>query len=214
MKDNILAINSYTDDDLFVMMSFRETDKEEADRAYTVFYERYAKLIWSLCYKVCGNQLIYGGSLAEYVFSETMNRIYMYPTYNGSCKVSTWASKIAHNILISLLSNPCEELIDDNANFVNNMVQNNDPYDEETMTYEQKLLDDALNSLSDKERHILLTYYNYKEGDKHLPDNVMSELKKTYSTTSENIRQIKKRSLDKVKQYIGSKTNIVELKIK
>lgn len=214
IKEKQSSIDSYQDDELFVMMSFRETDKEEADRAYAIFYKRYAKKIWSICYKVCGNQLLYGEDLAEYVFSETMIRIYKYPTYDGSCKVSTWASKIAHNIMISFLDKPQEESYYDNIATINGYEQEDNFQIIISQTIEQKILDDALNSLSEKEKHILLTYFEYKDQNKHLPDSVMSELKKTYATTSDNIRQIRKRAFDKVKQCVSVKMAIVELKNK
>jgi len=40
----------------------------------------------------------------------------------------------------------------------------------------------------------------YSDGNKHLPDEVVSELCQRYGTLPDNLRQIKKRSLDKVKK--------------
>jgi len=79
--------------------------------------------------------------------------------------------------------------------------------DEENVIYydtpQKKLLDAALNLLSERDREILLTYFMYQEENKHLPDDVLEELSLRYSTTSANIRQIKKRALDKIKAYIS-----------
>jgi RNA polymerase sigma factor (sigma-70 family) len=67
-------------------------------------------------------------------------------------------------------------------------------------------LRDALSALPERNIHILRTYANFDciETGNHLPDEAMAELCKVYDTTSENIRQIKKRSLDRLKQLVIS----------
>ena len=69
-------------------------------------------------------------------------------------------------------------------------------------TPQKKILNDALSLLSERDREILLTCFLYQEENKHLPDEVLSELSNRYSTTPANIRQIKKRALDKIKAHI------------
>ena len=65
------------------------------------------------------------------------------------------------------------------------------------------LIKGALAELSDKERDILLTYLDNDAGDgKHLPTEIIKELTVKYGVTAAALRQIKKRSLDKVKTYI------------
>jgi len=57
--------------------------------------------------------------------------------------------------------------------------------------------------LTDKEKDILLTYMQYESNDnKQLPRNILEQLKAKYDTTSVNIRQIKYRSLKKIKDFI------------
>lgn len=38
---------SYSDEDLFVMMSFREENEMEAQAAFRIFYDRYKDFLWS-----------------------------------------------------------------------------------------------------------------------------------------------------------------------
>jgi len=75
-------------------------------------------------------------------------------------------------------------------------------------------LDDALRLLSERDREILLTCYMYKEDKKHLPDEVINELSLRYSTTPANIRQIQKRSLEKLKAYISNNSNFQTINLK
>ena len=60
----------------------------------------------------------------------------------------------------------------------------------------------ALNTIKEEHRHILLTYASEGciDSKLHLSQDAMTELCKTYDTSSQNIRQIKKRTLDKIKK--------------
>ncbi len=63
-------------------------------------------------------------------------------------------------------------------------------------------LQNAMNLLTEEQKHIVLTYagegcINSKQ---HLSTEAMNFLCKTHSTSSDNIRQIKKRALDKIKK--------------
>lgn len=56
--------------------------------------------------------------------------------------------------------------------------------------------------MSEREKDIIFTYMMYQDGNKHLPDEILNELRLRYNTTSENIRQIKKRAMTKLGAYI------------
>jgi RNA polymerase sigma factor (sigma-70 family) len=63
----------------------------------------------------------------------------------------------------------------------------------------------AMNQLSEKEKHIILTYANEgcieTGGRKHISDSTLQYLCEYYQTTTDAIKQCKKRSLDKIKKY-------------
>ena len=65
-----------------------------------------------------------------------------------------------------------------------------------------KLLE-ALKSLSDRDRDILLTYYRYEDGNKQLPRTVLKELCNKYGIEHCTLRQIKLRSFKKVMRMMG-----------
>jgi hypothetical protein len=62
----------------------------------------------------------------------------------------------------------------------------------------------ALNELHEKDRHILLTYADEYciDNTQHLSDNAMDFLCSAHETNSANIRQRKKRALDKLKKNL------------
>jgi RNA polymerase sigma factor (sigma-70 family) len=73
----------------------------------------------------------------------------------------------------------------------------------------RKLLDEAIDSLSEKEQRVLRTTFQYYQpGKQHqrLPNDVAEDLAKELGTTSDNVRQIRHRALEKIKEYIKSKT--------
>lgn len=207
------TITLYTDEDLFFLMSLKAEDEDEAHEAFRIFYERYKRLLWSLCYSVC-NKLDISNveEFARCVFNNTMTAIYEHPTYDGTkSKLSTWMSRIAYHETLDLI-----------ADFKINDTKKNVPLNEkiaETFpelqefsdfeTPEKKILTEALNQLQDRDREILLTSMMYKEVHKHIPDEILLELSNRYSTTTVNIRQIRKRALDKVKAYITTNSDLL-----
>ena len=206
LKNEKQTETSYSDEDLFVLMSYRKENEKEAQEAFRIFYERYKRLLWSLCYSVCTKlDLENGKELAHYVFNSTMMAIYKHPTYDSrKSKLSTWMSKIAYNEALDFIK---EHSMNDGKNISLNEEITEDIPDKEDYiidfdTPQKKILNDALNMLSERDREILLTCYMYQEENRHLSDEVLGELTEKYSTTSDNIRQIKKRALDKVKAYI------------
>lgn len=63
-------------------------------------------------------------------------------------------------------------------------------------------LQNALNLLTEREKHIITEYADEEciDSKRHLSDKSMKYLCALYETTPENIRQIKKRALDKIKK--------------
>lgn len=194
----------YSDEDLFVLMSYKKEDEEGAKEAFRVFYDRYKKLVWTLCFRTCTSlDAENGKELADCVFNNTMMAIYEHPTYDSrKARLSTWVSRIARNETLDLFR---EYGIIDNRVSPLNEATTAAVSDEDVEEYEapnKRLLNAALALLSERDREILVTCFMYQDGNKHLPDEVLSDLSRRYSTTSINIRQIKKRSLDKVKTYM------------
>lgn len=201
---------SYSDEDLFVIMSFREENEMEAQAAFRIFYDRYKCFLWDLCYKVCQND----EELAKDVFMNTMMAVYQSShTYNASKgKVTTWMSNIAKHEMYDLLDVLKEKRIGEKT-FVpldDNLIVLDIKDDTNFEIPEKKALNEALQTLSEKERDVLLTYMMYQDGNKHLPGEVVKFLCERYETTSVNLRKIKQRALEKVKTHILQNTHLLK----
>jgi len=202
---------SYSDEDLFVIMSFQEESEMEAQKAFRVFYDRYKSFLWNLCYRVCQND----EELAKDVFMNTMMAVYQNShTYNASkSKITTWISIIAKHEMLDLLDVLKEKRIGEKT-FVplddNLAISDAEEEDISIETPEKKALEEALQTLSEKEKDILLTYMMYQDGNKHLPDEVTEFLCDRYATTNVNLRKIKQRTLEKVKSHILQNTHLLK----
>jgi RNA polymerase sigma factor (sigma-70 family) len=190
-------MNTYSDEDLLFMVSLQNENEKEAKEAFGILYGRHIQFLWNSCHKVCRDS-----ELAKDVIQNTWMAIYKSShTYDAKkSSVKTWMSIIAKNKMLDIVKGETE-FVPLNEDFYS--ISNDE--DEAIITSpEKEKLDNALNSLSERDKDILLTYMQYSDGNKHLPDEVISELCQRYNTLPATLRQIKKRSLDKMKEMITS----------
>jgi len=197
-------MNDYSDEDLLFLTSCQNEDEKEAKEAFEIFYHRHKQFLWNLCHKVCRND-----ETAKDVAQNTWIAIYKsshtYSANKGGVK--TWMSTIAKNKWLDLFKRKTEILVSNEKIFSILDVENED--DIYISSSEKRILDEALTTLSDKEKDILLTYIQFSDGRKHLPDEVLNELCQRYGTTSDHLRQFRKRSFDKINKYITSNKSAI-----
>lgn len=189
--------------DLELMRVVRESKDADIDRAknaFAILFERYYEELLRICLSVCGK-----GPESEIVYERTWEKVFKHPSF-GKNKESyafiTWLSRIARNTWYDIRKQvilgsdlPPEDMGIDISD--ETVTESGPP------TFEEKLIKEALAELTDKDRDILLTYLDNDIGDgKHLPTSIIKELTTKYGVTSAALRQIKKRSIDKVKSYI------------
>ena len=71
-----------------------------------------------------------------------------------------------------------------------------------------KLIEQALETLSDREQDVVLEtmyYYRYGEEYQRLPNAVSAGLVMQLDTTPENIRTIRSRAMRKIKEYVEAR---------
>lgn len=212
----IEALSNYSDEELFIVMSYKDENREEAQRAFIIFYERYKNFLWNLCFDICRNcKVPENDELAKDLFQNTMTSIYNYGhTFDSKkSKITTWISRIAKSELYQLLCGVKEYRLDEKMEVsqksdIDEMLDT----DFEFQTPEQKALQEAIESLSEREQEILLTYVMYEDGKKQLPLEMRQYLLDKYATTQQNIQQIKSRSLKKIKDHIVTHSNLSIIK--
>ena len=127
-------------------------------------------------------------------------------------RIKAWLSQIAKNELRQLLKTTIPYL---NKHKFTESTTTKEPSElspylrnDAPVRIERDLIDKALNSLSEREKDVLLTYTRFQEGKKKLPTEELERLSTLYDTTSDNLRQIRSRALKKVKDYILSLIHI------
>jgi RNA polymerase sigma factor (sigma-70 family) len=218
MSQSSLDLSQESDEDLLVYMTMRDDDPSAANQAWEVFYLRHADYLYERCCRLAHGILADSGP-ADLV-QETFIRAYEKAAkFNAGgvtdpgrlrLRVRAWLGKIAQNIFRDMLRGRKREseLSVDGQDLESLPEQQPSPA---PLTSNSKLLDEAIDSLSEKKQHILRVTFQYNQpGRKHqrLPNHVAEDLARTYKTTSDNIRQLRRRALLEVDQYIKSRTGV------
>lgn len=189
--------------DLDLMRVVRESKDADIDRAknaFAILYERHYEELLRICISVCG-----GGPESELVYERTWEKVFIHPSFGKNKEryaFITWLSRIARNTWYDIRKQVVlgSDLPPEDASIP---ITDEEEAESDSPSIKEVLIKGALAELSDKERDILLTYLDNDVGDgKHLPTEIIKELTVKYGVTAAALRQIKKRSLDKVKTYI------------
>lgn len=217
LHKNVEDLTNYSDEELFILMSYKDENVIEAQKAFTIFHNRYKNLLWNLCCCICHNcNTPENEELAKDLFQNTMISIYTYGhTFDPKkSKVTTWMSRIAKGELSQLLCGIKDYRINEKLEvfLAENIVDGKSENDFEFQSPEQIALQAAIESLSEREQEILLTYIMYEDGKKQLPQEIRQHLLDKYATTQQNMQQIKSRSLKKIKDHIVNHSNLSIIK--
>jgi len=198
--------------DLFLSMALKEDNRQGADKAFTEFYNRYKNYLYTVVLNACKSWVMYGDELIQAVHQNTFLTVFEksedfllieeIPFERQEKRMKSWLGKIAKTEMFKLLRELKEgkekiEYYDDLTSLENS--------DEEIKTQKSEnflLAEKALNSLSERDRNILVTYLMFEGDNKKLPSDEIKRLADMWNVLPDNMRQIKKRSLAKVKKYI------------
>jgi len=207
---------------LAYMALYQDDEPQEAEEAFNEFYYRYYSFVTAVVTKNCPNgSAYYDPSLIKSTVHNTFCNVYAraetFKTEgqtnkaNSEGRIKAWLSQIAKNEMRQLLKTTIPYL---NKHEFNEYATATDPTELHTYlrndnptSFQRDLIDRALASLSDKQRHILLTYLRFQDGNKKLPKEELERLAILYDTSSDNLRQIKSRALKKVKDFISANSD-------
>jgi RNA polymerase sigma factor (sigma-70 family) len=217
---NVPDLSQETDEDLLIYMTMREDDPLVAKEAWAEFYRRHIDYMRGKCREVCRGILAGSGpdDLAQLTFIKAYERANTFKSGGINdldrlrLRVRAWLGRIAQNIYRDMLRGrkDSKELAVDKEDLEEAPEQVQAA--PTTSTY-KRLLDEAIDALSEKKQHVLRVTYQYNQpGKKHqrLPNHVAEELATTLNTTSDNVRQLRRRALQEVNQFIKSKTGAVK----
>ena len=200
-----------TDEVLILYMADQEKNPAEARGAWEEFYRRHAGYVFGICRQVCDGMLDHhtiNGIMVE-IFQKTYLSAHTYKINSQQSadkirrRVRAWLGVIAKHATIDVLRGqrnsgafqlePEEwEQIDSNQKC---------PVSKDTKIV-QKLMEQVLD---DRERAVLRTTYMYYKPNKEnqrLPDNIIEQLCKCLCTTPANLRRIRKKATEKMKEAL------------
>lgn len=198
----------------------------DSEEAFSEFYFRYKNFLLKVCRGCCKN-FDDSNSLADDIFQNTFIKVLQKShtfkpkesdlTTDISKDIKAWLARIARNELINFLrKNPDEknlsnsfrpraEDLEDSISF-EIPESSNEVVNKHSTSIEKKLLETALNTLTEKERYILMVYmefFNPGDPKKHLPEDILRATCNRYHITPDNLRQIKSRTLKKIKSILN-----------
>lgn len=206
-----------TDEDLLVMMTWRDTDPEEAREAWAEFYNRHIGYIYAVCERVCQGLLspdaikdtavdtfvkLYEGAAARYEPGDALS------PDDGRRRVLGWLGVVAENVTRDRLRGRRDGTASKNIDWecwksveeLPSVVESKDTAVVRAAMQEV---------LTDRECHVLRVYFQYFDPDNpsaRLPSDILQELAEQLNTTHVNLRKIKERAINKLKQKLSLDT--------
>ncbi len=197
------------DEDLIFWMSCQTDDRNAADAACREFMNRHMAYLYSVVTTAHADTL--GESEVEDIVLETFERVFEKagtyepcgaPDVRGkTLNVLKWMGVIAHNIAMDHYRDRENRppLLDDWNAVEERSVEDTG----RKLSPDEMMVQAALSECSERDRTITLVtmqYYDPARPHQRLPNEVMDDLVETFETTPENIRQVRKRVLGKIRR--------------
>lgn len=209
-----------SDEDLLVYMSMQADDRSSAEDAWEEFYKRHEGYLMAVCgrsFRVTLGDLGVQ-DLVQDTFVRVFQKAHTYKPVGVSSEdraranVRGWLGKIANNLFLSSLRRqPQVDYLDDPfATIVDKRATEEATETQAGESEELSLLRKALQTLTEREREVLIASYAWYEagtGCKKMPTEELKGLMERFQTTDVNIRQIRSRAFRKLEQYLQDQSN-------
>lgn len=197
------------DADLLGYMSMDKDDPASARDAWAEFYRRHAEFLYAVCFRAYGALLGGEAGVCDLV-AETFKRVYEHAARFDAAglieaealrrRTRAWLGRVAQRLVQDALRGrrrlPAKEL---SAEAWQNVPPPpRAPGDPEKI----RAVRAAIDTLSPKEQMVLratMQWYQPDRDNQRLPNDVAAELAATLATTPENLRQIRRRAMRKIK---------------
>jgi RNA polymerase sigma factor (sigma-70 family) len=209
-------LETETDEFLLLCMALREEDRQRAETALTVFYERHCEYLHGVCYRKFESDSD-GSKLAADFVQETFIRAYeRAETFDqepdltadeARRSVRAWLGTIAKNLFLSHRDADTQLLPPEQwQNLDGRHAEEERSEDPEHWSDERRLLEEALDTLNEKERIVMqFTYAYYRPSKEHqrLPNHVAQQIAEMIDTKPSTLRKIRQRAHEKIKRYVS-----------
>lgn len=202
-----------TVEELLLIISEYINDPEKANKAFSELYWRFSERLTRSVRGILKSKGIYSPDLVEYAVSNTFMEVFKkplgfnYDSEKHSSEVSAFKGYlyvIARNEIMDLMKKSIHNSDLHAIGIEDEVIENMAEIDVEmeVLSGNRLLLEKALSVLSDREKAILLAHFDCYEEGKNTPSETLNIICEYWGTTRDNARQIKHRSLKKVKQRL------------
>jgi RNA polymerase sigma factor (sigma-70 family) len=202
-----------SDADLMVYMAMGREDPEAAREAWAEFYQRHVGYLYAVCRRAYA-PILGGEAGASDLVADTFLRAYESAgTFDAGGLVDperlrrrtrAWLGRIAQRLALTLLRG--RGFVRTARVDVGEWLETSAP--EPVAAAESERISrvrQAIERLSDKEQIVIRVTFEWHEPGKphqRLPNDVAEELAATLQTTPENLRQIRRRALKKIREFL------------
>lgn len=204
---------------ILLQLSDRIENERDAVVAFNLLYRGYSKFLSSVISASLRNSGIYEKHLVDTVLNNTFLIIYEKPLSFSfppgavdDNRFKAWLATVARNELKRLLMEYYSTTVSLALVTCEPVADSEELAEEVFEGVNFKILDDALNTLSERDKNILQTLYLFYEEGKKTPSDVLYMICKMYDTTNPNIRKIKERSEKKIAEYFIRHSQLIPLK--
>jgi len=201
-----------SDADLLGYMSLAADDPAGAKAAWAEFYRRHVRYLYAVCLRAYGPLLGGEAGVADLV-AETFKRVYEHAdkfdavglTDPDQLRLRTraWLGRIAQRLAQTALrgrSRMPTKLFD--HDYWQSVSQQDVPAGDSKTSGRVRA---AIESLDEREQIVIRTTFQWYQPDKQhqrLPNDVAADLAANLATTPENLRQIRRRAMRKIREYL------------
>ena len=208
-------------DDCELLRRMADDASEQSARrdAWGVFYERHAKYVYRKC--VAAHWKLIGIDNVADVVNDTFLRAYeKAATFRLSGASAEDQQRIVRAWLLRINENIVRDRFRNSPNIVfaeeSELEDQEDPRDEtaEPPSVKSVLIEEGLKQLSDREQRVLReTVFWFVPGARHqrMPHAAMASLAEELNTTPANVRQMRARALETLRQYILARSRGAQL---
>lgn len=215
------VFNDASDEDLLIYMSLQGSEPANARAAWETFHERHKRYVQGHCYGVLRQYLggrydgkttweMAGGHAADvlirvYKRAETFQLRGSKDPVQMRRQVRGWMGGIAQNIIRDWLTGRGHESGD---LFIDDLHEDTAADDQYPATPLHDCVGKLIDALPEKERMVVLTYmtfYNPRKEGGRLPNKEADALAKELGMTNASLRQVKRRTLQRLKEEIEAK---------
>ena len=225
-----------TESDEDLLLYVEEGDEIEHHQAAKAFFRRYVNQLYKFCKRYNGTLGGDSGvcDLVNMTFQRAFERAETFDSggivdrERSHARTFRWLSTMATNLVRDWLNSssdnhplPLTSITNRDRHYVRlhnettgeihaqTALQEFHPNNDElpsTISANEKCLDEALATLTEREREIVRFSAEYSVNGKQLrlPPNVLHGLCTRWETTKENVRTIRKRAFDKIRNYVAT----------